>query len=216
MKHLIIIGARGFGREVFDFVHGQPDYVAGKYDIKGFLDDKLDALDGYRCPYGEYPPILGPVETYEVQEDDIFFCALGDAHWRKVYAEKILAKGGRFVSLIARGASVSPAAKIGEGCFIAGWTTISNNVDIGPFTIVNPFCDFGHDCKIGSFCTVEAYCFFGGCSQIGDETTMHVRSSIIPHKKLGKGCVVATGAAVMRNFPDCVHLMGNPAKRFEF
>jgi len=216
MKHLIIIGARGFGREVFDFVHNQPDYCAGKYDIKGFLDDKSDALDGYRCSYGEFPPILGPVETYEPLADDIFFCALGDAHWRKVYAEKIICKGGKFISLIARGAWISPAAKIGEGCFISGWTTISNNVDIGAFSIVHPFCDFGHDVKIGMYCTIEAYSFFGGYSQIGDGSTMHVRSSIIPHKRIGRNCVVATGAAVMRNFSDGVHLMGNPAKRFDF
>ena len=46
MKNLIIIGARGFGREVYnlylDCRRNDPELVC-----KGFLDDKADALDGY-------------------------------------------------------------------------------------------------------------------------------------------------------------------------
>jgi len=216
VKHLVIIGARGFGREIYEIALAQPDYQNGVYDIKGFLDDKADALDGVTCPAGGYPPILGPVETYKPQEDDVFFCALGDAHWRKIYAEKILSKGGAFISLVSKGAYVSPAAKIGIGCLVDGWASVSCNVEIGDFTVVFPYCNIGHDVRIGRFCMVECYCFFGGYSQIGDGTTMHVRSSIMPHKKIGKNCSVATGAAVMRDFEDGVHLMGNPASRFMF
>jgi len=216
VKHLVIIGARGFGREVYEIALGQPDYQNGVYDIKGFLDDKADALDGLVCPVGGHPPILGPVETYEPQADDVFFCALGDSHWRKIYAEKILNKGGTFISLVSKGAYVSPTAKIGIGCLVDGWTSISCNVEIGDFTVVFPYCNIGHDVRIGRFCMVECYCFFGGYSQIGDGTTMHVRSSIMPRKKIGKDCSVATGAAVMRDFEDGVHLMGNPARRFMF
>lgn len=216
MKHLIIIGARGFGREVFDAVHRLSSYKEGALDIKGFLDDKDDALDGLRCAFGAYPMILGTVEQYEPQVDDVFFCALGDAYWRRIYAQKMLDKGGKFVSIIAPSASISGAAKIGDGCFIGNWSTISNNVDIGDFTVVHPFCDFGHDSKIGMYCTVEAYTFLGGYAYVGDGSTVHVRSSIIPHKKIGKNVVVGTGSVVMRNFGDDLHLFGNPAKRIEF
>lgn len=214
MKHLVIIGARGFGREVFDFVHWQRGYQNGEYDVKGFLDDQADALADF--PPGAYAPILGPVETYEPASDDIFICALGDPHWRKAYAEKILDKGGKFVSLVSDGACVSPSARIGVGVIVAGWTSISSDADVGDFVVVHPFCDIGHDVRIGDYCTIESYTFMGGYSKIGDGTTMHVRSSVLPHMELGKDCVVATGAAVMRDFPDGVHLMGNPARRFEF
>ena len=84
MKHLLIIGARGFGREIYrTFIHTE-FYLSKQIDVKGFLDDKADALDGLN---GDWPPIVGAVESYEVQEDDVFFCALGDSHWRKHYAE---------------------------------------------------------------------------------------------------------------------------------
>lgn len=216
MKHLIIIGARGFGREVFGMIHTTTEFQRGDYDIKGFLDDKKDALDGYSCAYGEYPPILGPVEDYQPEAGDVFFCALGDAKWRRIYAEKMLRKGGEFITLISPLAIVSPAAKIGQGCFIGPWDTISNNVEIGPFTMIHSFTTLGHDVRIGSNCSIEAYVFFGGYSQMGDGSTMHVRSAIIPHKRIGKNTTVGFGSVVMRNFGDDLHLFGNPAKKIEF
>lgn len=206
MKKLIIIGARGFGREVYDLARKA-------YQVKGFLDDKTDALNEVR---GEYPPIIGPVETYEPQEEDVFFCALGDAFYRYKYAEIILSKGGEFISLIARGAYVNPTAKIGRGCIISHGTIVSDNVDIGDFTMVHAYSSFGHDVKIGKCNSIESYCFFGGYARTGDFTTMHVRSAIIPKKHVGSNVSVGFGSVVMRNFGDGVHLFGNPAKKLEF
>ena len=216
MKHLVIIGARGFGREVFGMAHRVESYMSGEMDIKGFLDDKADALDGLRCAWGEFPSILGPVETYVPEADDVFVCALGEAKYRRKYAEMILARGGKFVSLIDPKAIVSAAADIGPGSIIGAWTTISNNVTIGAFAMIHSFCTFGHDCRIGAYNSIESYCFFGGYSATGDETTMHVRSAIIPHKRVGNRVSVGFGSVVMRNFGDDVHLFGNPAKKMEF
>ena len=213
MRHLIIIGARGWGREVYGMARALPDFKKGLYDIKGFLDDKVDALSGLR---GEYPPIIGSVEEYIPQKDDVFFCALGDCHYRRIYAEKILKKGGEFISLVSPGAWIAPTAKIGVGVFISGWTSISDNVDVGDFTMIHAFASLGHDVKIGTYNSIETYCFFGGYSKTGDDTTFHVRSSIIPHKKVGCNCSIGFGSVVMRNFGDNVHLFGNPAKKLEF
>lgn len=213
MKHLMIIGARGWGREVYGMARLLPDFKNGTFDIKGFLDDKEDALDGLR---GEYPPIISSVEEYIPQDDDVFFCALGDCHYRRIYAEKILEKGGKFMSLVSPGSWVSPTAKIGVGAFISGWTSISDNVDIGDFTIIHSFVNIGHDVKIGMYNSIESYCFFGGHSQTGNDTTFHVRSSIIPHKRIGNKCSVGFGSVVMRNFGDSFHLFGNPAKKLDF
>ena len=213
MKHLIIIGARGFGREVCGMVRTLPQFIDGVYDIKGFLDDKDDAFAGLR---GDFPPILGSVEAYIPKDDDVFFCALGDCKYRRKYAEMVLSKGGTFISLIHPGAIVSPHARIGIGSIVSDWCTISNNVDVGDFTMIHSFVAIGHDAKIGAFNSIESYCFFGGYSQTGNDTTFHVRSSIIPHKRVGSNCSVGFGSVVMRNFGDGVHLFGNPAKKLDF
>jgi sugar O-acyltransferase (sialic acid O-acetyltransferase NeuD family) len=212
MKHLLIIGARGFGREVYrTFVH-EKSYISGEMDVKGFLDDKADALDGLD---GNWPPIIGSVETYEIQEDDVFFCALGDPHWRKHYTDIILNKNGEFINIIHMTAMVSPYAKIGTGCFIGAFTTVSPNVTIGNQVMIQSYDDFGHDSVIGDYASIESYVFLGGCAKVGEFSTMHTKSSIIPHKSIGKECVVGFGSVVMRNFKDGTHVFGNPAKKMD-
>ena len=83
MKHLLIVGARGWGREVYDIARACIQ-AGEQLEVKGFLDDKADALESYN----NYPPILGPVESYKVQKDDVFVCALGDVNYKKVYIKK--------------------------------------------------------------------------------------------------------------------------------
>ena len=213
MKHLIIIGARGFGREVYTtFIYSRA-FLSKEIDVKGFLDDKSDALSGIE---GSWPPILGSVEDYVIQEDDVFFCAMGDAHWRKHYAQLISGKGGTFISIIHPTALVSPQVIIGEGCIIGSLTTISTNVRIGDHVMIQCFVDIGHDVIVSDYASIESYVFLGGYSSVGELTTMHTRSSIIPHRRVGNDCVVGFGSVVMRNVKDGVHVFGNPALKIDY
>lgn len=209
MKNLIIIGARGWGREVlYSFIR---DYK-NQYKIKGFLDDNTHALDGLM---GDFPPILSSVEDYQVQEDDVFFCALGDSNYRKKYADIIEKKGGVFVSYISSLAMVNPHSQIGPGSYVGDYSTISDNVNIGKMCMIHGLSTLGHDVRIGDYVSVEGYCFFGGYSSVGDNTSIHVRSTILSHKKVGANASVGAGSVVIRNVKDNQNVFGNPAKKIE-
>lgn len=212
MKHLVIIGARGWGRESYTTFINSSSFEKGECDVKGFLDDKLDAFEGLK---GDWPPIIGTAENYSVQEDDVFFCAMGDSHWRKYYVEMIKAKGGRFVNIIDRIAWVSPAATLGEGVYIGPLTMVSANVVIGDHVMIQAYSNIGHDVRIGDYVSIESYVFMGGCSTVGTLSTLHTKSSVIPHKTVGKECVVGFGSVVMRNVFDGVSVFGNPALKME-
>lgn len=212
MKHLVIIGARGFGREVLaTFLRTDP-YISNQIDVKGFLDDKSDALEGLS---GDWPPIISSVEKYEVQRDDVFFCALGDPFWRKHYSDIIMEKGGRFITIAHPTALVSKWAAIGEGCFIGAYTTISPNVSVGKQVMIQAYVDLGHDSKVGDYSSIESYVFLGGYSSVGELTTLHTKSSVIPMKKVGNHCVVGHGSVVIRNVKDGLHVFGNPAVKID-
>lgn len=213
MKHLLIVGARGWGREVYNECIINSAYLGGEYDVKGFLDSKIDALDGLR---GEYPPILCAPEEYDIQIDDIFFIALGDPIWRKHYANLIENKGGKFHTIISDKASVFPTAIIGEGSFIGGWTSISDNVTLGKHVILHGFSSLGHDVKVGDYSSLLSYTFLGGYADVGTLSTINPKAMIIPHKKVGNNCVVGAGSVVIRNVKDGAHVMGNPATKMEF
>lgn len=212
MKHLVIIGARGWGREIFAAAKKMKTYLH-EFDIKGFLDSKTDALDGLN---GNYPPIIGTVESYEIHSDDVFFVAMGEPKWRKYYAEIIENKGGEFMSIISNSASINETATIGKGTFIAGWTCISDNVVIGKHAIIHVFVDLGHDVNIGNYSTIEAYSFLGGYAKVGNESVMHVRSTLIRKKSIGNSVDVGASSVVMRNVPNNTHVFGNPAKKIVY
>lgn len=212
MKHLLIIGARGWGREVYSTFINSRLFEEGEYDVKGFLDDKSDVLEGLK---GDWPPILGSVESYQVQPDDVFFCAMGASHWRKYYAEIVAAKGGHFINIIDRIAWVSPSATLGEGIYVGPLTMVSANVRIGDQALIQAYCNIGHDVVIGDYASIESYVFMGGYSSLGDLATMHTKSSVIPHKSVGRESVVGFGSVVMRDVKDKVTVFGNPAVRIE-
>ena len=212
MKHLVIIGARGFGREVLWSAKYSQESQKGEYDIKGFLDDKEDALDGYK---GNFPPILGSVETYVVEPDDVFFCALGDPHYRKKYADIIEAKGGKFVTITSPLAVVSGNATIGTGSIIGAFSIVSDNVVIGKHVMIQSYVDLGHDSMVGDYASLESYVFLGGYAQVGSLSVMHTRSTLIPHKKIGENVSVGVASVVMRNVKDGFHVFGNPAIRID-
>ena len=213
MKHLIIVGARGWGREVYASAKVTKAYQSGEYDIKGFLDSKTDALDGLK---GDYPPILGAPETYEIQEDDVFFVAMGEQKWRKYYAEMMEAKGAEFISIICAGSFVNQTATVGEGSYVAGWSTISDNVQLGKHTMIHGFTTLGHDAKVGDYSSIEAYVFIGGYAEVGEESVMHVRSTLIAHKKIGNNVSIGSSSVVMRNVKDGLHMFGNPAQKIDY
>lgn len=210
MKNLIIVGARGWGREVYASVLSTKEYIGGEIFIKGFLDSKSDALDGLR---GNYPPILGTVEEYEIQKNDVFFVALGDSKWRKHYAEIIENKGGMFHTIICPNCIINETSTIGEGSFISSWCFISDNVTIGKHVLTHNFCAIGHDAKVMDYCSLLSGAFMGGYSEIGECSQMSPKSMILPHKKVGKNVIVGAASVVMRNIKDDISVHGNPAKQ---
>ena len=212
MKKLLIIGARGWGREVYHAIKSSNEVLSGDLTIKGFLDSKSDALEGLR---GEFPPIICSPEVYEPQPDDVFFVAMGDPKWRKHYAELIEAKGGYFYTYISPYAHVLENAEIGEGSFISRWCSISDNVTIGKHVVIHGFCTLGHDAIVKDYGTLLTETFIGGGSEVGECSQMSPKSMIIPHKRIGDNVMVGAGSVVMRNYGNNVHIFGNPAKKID-
>ncbi len=204
---LIIIGARGWGREV---LRAFREYEkAGRLTIKGFLDDNMHALDGYE---DNYAPILGPVEDYMIQPDDVFFCALGDPTYHQKYAKIIEDQGGRFISYISPLAIVYETAVVGNGSFIGAGACISDSVKIGKHCRVDAYTVLGHDVQMGDYASIDAFVFVGGFCQIASKAVIHSHSSIMAGKKVGAEAMVGLGSVIIRNVKDGAHVFGNPAK----
>ena len=207
MKELLIIGARGYGREVYNWVM---DCIPSGLEItvKGFLDDNASALSGFE----NYPPIISSVEYYIPEENDVFLCALGDVKYRKIYSDMILAKGGTFISIIHPTASVSQNVHIGKGSIIGRFCAISCDVTIGDFSSISAHAVLGHDVCVGNYCHIGSLSNLSGGVILEDGVTIHPKSDVVPHKTIGAGATVGTGSVVLRNVKPGTTVFGVPAK----
>jgi len=206
MKNLLIVGARGFGRDIYNLALDCRGYQ-NEYLIKGFLDDKKDALDEFE----NYPPIIDSVENYVVGENDIFICALGEVKFKKKYIQIILDKGGEFLTLIHPSAHIDFNAKIGVGCIVLQNAVLGSGSVIGNFVLIQISTIIGHDARIGNYSRVDCHAVCVGGVVVEDEVTIHT-SAIINHNVIvGKRAVVGAASFVIRKVKESTTVYGNPA-----
>jgi len=206
MRNLLIIGARGFGRDIYNLA--LECYGCQKdYQIKGFLDDKKDALDTF-C---DYAPIVSSVENYIVEDDDVFICALGDIQYKKKYIQMIIDKGGKFISLIHPTAHVNINAKIGIGCIVLNNAFLGSGSIIGDFVLIQISSIIGHDVKIGNYSRVDCHAVCTGGAVLEDEVTIHTSAIINQKVRVRKGATVGAASFVIREVEANSTVYGNPA-----
>ena len=205
-KTLYIIGARGAGREFFARFSRIPGF-SDQYEFGGYLDDKSTALDGYMG----YPPIVGSVEDYRPEENDVFACALGDPVYRRKYIDIVLSKGGRFETFIAPSASIYNNARIGQGTVIYENSTVSCDVTVDDYVLMLSNAVLGHDVHVGRYSVIEANASACGFASIGEGVILHTSSVVLPKVKVGDSSIVGAGSVVISNVKAGVTVFGVPA-----
>ncbi len=206
MKHLIIVGAGGFGREMYGAALESVGYGAD-FDVKGFLDAKSDALEGFHG----YPAIVGAPDTYEPDADDVFVTALGNIASRRRCVEALEKKGAKFIAIVHKTATIGPNVTIGEGSFIAPHVSITADVVVGRHVSVFHSSSVGHDSRLGDFSHIYAQCSIGGAVIVGEGVSVYPGSVVAPRRKIGADAVVGAGSAVFLDVDPCVTVLGNPA-----
>ena len=209
MKDLYIVGAGGFGREVYAWLLDLPACNV-EWRIRGFLDDNLQALDGF-----DYEPgVVARVSDFQPGEGDLFVCAIGArAHKRRV-CEGLKARGAQFFTLVHPTAIVGPNVTLGEGVVLCPRVTVTCDVQIDEMVMLNLHCTVGHDVRIGAWSTVSAQCDLTGSVQVGVGAFLGSGVRVIPGKRIGDDAVVGAGSVVIRNVREGQKVFGNPAREF--
>lgn len=207
MKQLIIVGAGGMGRSVYCIATGSIGYGT-EFKIKGFIDDDLHSMDEFE----NYPPMLNSIDDYQICEDDVFVCSIGNTKTKKMICEKLKARGAKFQTLIHKTAIVRQNAKIGDGCIIADFASVGADCTIGENTLVQTFSIAAHDCLIGNYVRIDTHATCVGGVIVHDTATIHT-SAVVSHKVVvGEGATVAACSFVIKKVKPNTIVFGNPAK----
>lgn len=207
MNKLIIIGAGGMGRTIYSNALESIGY-GEKFIVKGFIDDNLNALDGFN----NYPPILDTIKDYRPQQEDVFVSSIGGTA-RRTCMEEIISRGGEFMELIHQTARIYTNVKLGKGNFIGAYTVIGNDAKIGDYNMIQSYTVIGHDAKIGNWNRIDTHVTCVGGIEIEDEVNIHTSAVISHNVKVETGAHVGALSFVIRKVKAGTTVMGIPAKK---
>jgi UDP-perosamine 4-acetyltransferase len=209
MKHIVILGAGGHGREVAEILFHQAR-VTGDINVLGFVDD--DPGLGGRCLAGL--PILGDWSWFQgVDRTEIgVLCAVGQPRVCKRLAERAETLGLTFVSAISPLAHISAHARMGRGVTTFPNVVVNTDADLGDHAIMNLAATASHDVQIGRYCNINPGTHLAGRVTIGEGSYVGMGTNVIQGVSVGSWSTIGAGSVVLRDLPSGATAVGIPAQ----
>jgi sugar O-acyltransferase (sialic acid O-acetyltransferase NeuD family) len=206
---MIIVGAKGFAKEVLEIFSQQ-----GKLEHIAMFDNVNDDLPDIL--YGRFPILRNDDEVknwFKSTKSKEFTLGIGSPKNRKILTEKFQNFGGILKSSISPHASIGTFNnKIEDGANIMTGTVITNDISIGKAALINLNCTIGHDCQIGDFLELSPGVHISGNCKLGSYVNIGTNATILPNVILGDNVVVGAGAVVTKDIPSNSLVVGIPGK----
>lgn len=201
MERLILIGAGGYAKSVLDSVD--------KFNFRmvGFLDEYKTS--GVHLGY----PILGnSLEAVSVPEEYVYFISIGSNRERRVWYERLRARGLRLINVIDHTAVISEQATLGIGCFVGRMAIVNSHAVIGNNCIINTKALVEHGSRTADHVNLSTNAVINGDVRVGTGAFVGSCSVVNGQKSVGEWSTVGSGAVVVRDVPQGVTVVGVPAK----
>jgi acetyltransferase EpsM len=178
------------------------------YSVMGFLDDDPALIDSQIMGL----PILGKTERVFELDFDAAIVGLGDNGLRRVFYERLRARGVPLTNAIHPTAVIAKDVQLGSGLAVAANVVVNPGSRIGDNVILNTACTVDHDCIIEEHVHIAPGAHLCGGVRVGRGTLIGVGACVIPYKTIGAEVIVGGGAVVTKDLPDRVTAVGNPAR----
>lgn len=195
---MYLLGASGHAKVIIDSLKASGKQISGLFDD----NPEVKELLGYN--------VFGPFSQIRLGDEELII-SVGLNHIRKKIVEK-LPKTILYGNAIHPSAIISEYTSLGEGTVVMHGVVIQSCVSIGRHCIINTTASVDHDCSIDDYVHISPNATLCGAVSVGEGSQVGAGAVVIPGIKIGKWSLVAAGAVVMKDVPDNVLVLGNPAR----
>jgi sugar O-acyltransferase (sialic acid O-acetyltransferase NeuD family) len=206
VRRILIVGAGGFGREVFNWASDA-------------WPDRSDAFAGFLaedCSKTSDAParssILGSPSTYDPIPGDGILLAIGIPGVRRRVAELLESRGARFLTLIHPSAIVAPTALVREGSVLCPYAVVSDRARVGRCALLNYHSSLGHDASTGDFAVLSPYATLGGNAHVHDDVFMGLHATVGPGRTIGRNSKISANSCALSDAPPESIIYGSPGR----
>lgn len=198
-----IYGSGGAGREAKEIAEQQK-----LWSEIVFIDDTVEAgvFKGIkRVPFESFCQNCKPDHAEVI-------IAQGEPSSKIILYHKVKEQGYQLANVIHPTAEISVSAQIGSGLIIKRGAVISADAVVEDNVCMEYYALLGHDSIIRAHCQISSLAAIGGHSEIGRGTYIAQSVPVKDNIKIGANSIVGMGAVVLRDIPENVIAMGNPAR----
>jgi sugar O-acyltransferase (sialic acid O-acetyltransferase NeuD family) len=203
---IFLVGAGGHGKVVLDALL-QSGVVSERIRV---TDNNSALLDkdflGFRI---SVPAVQAGARAA------FFHVAIGNGAIRQRVYEELQALGSQPLTVMHPTAVISRFSAIGPASFVAARTVIGPAADIGRGVIINHGAVIDHDCVIGQFAHIAPNATLGGAVKVGARVLIGAGANVLPGVSIGDDAVIGAGAAVIRDVPGGVTVVGMPGQKIK-
>lgn len=201
MRHVIIIGAGGHGREILDILSTLPEFA-----FNGFIDDDA-SLHGVSVSGAA---VLGGLASLREHGDAELVIAMGSPTVARRVVDQIT--GRRFATIVSPHAVVSERAALANGIAVFPNAVIGPDCEIGDHCFVNVGATVSHDCTLERHVNVNPGAHLAGNVYCEEGVYVGMGANILPGRRIGAGSVIGAGAVVIHDIPAGATAVGVPAR----
>lgn len=150
-------------------------------------------------------------ELYSPKQMMICIC-VGEPQHRKALYEKVSKDGYLLETLIHPDVHIPSSSRIAQGTIIASGTYISTDVEICENVLINVHSIVGHNVTLRKHSVLSPNVSIGGNCFIGENSYIAMSVPVKEHITVGNNTIVGMGSVVLRDIPEGVVAMGNPAR----
>jgi len=203
LKRIAIVGAGGFGREVFQLVNKDI------YKVIGFIDSHLGLKNLAVEIIGGDSMIPKLIERNLAEGLCI---AVGNGKIRRKIFDTSTSSKIPIFQIVHSSIVNMTSIPLGRGTIVYPNVVIMNETKIGDCVLLNSGVTLGHNVEIGNFSNINPGVNLAGGVTIGEESIVGIGSSVKENITIGNQVVVGAGSVVVNDIPDRAIAFGVPAK----